>query len=309
MDGTLDLEALVTPLRDDVLSGAVDIARVATDVVRRAARRIETETVAGLRGGLADVGCAILDAQPAMAPLVTLVGAVLEAAGAAEDVQAGRDAACRVADEFRSDLGRRTSQVAARAAVLLPREGAVLTLSSSSTVREALLANPYKEAVPVVVLESRPMQEGQHLAAALAHAGVPVTLAVDAAAATLVPGCAMVLLGADSIGDAGVVNKLGSLAVATAALAAGVPVLVLTDETKILPVGFPQHLGDQRPAREVWRPPAGVRIWNRYFETVPLDAVTSVVTESAGMTPAEVAAHRRGIEVPPELRAWAAARG
>ena len=308
MDGTLDLEALVTPLRDDVLSGAVDIARVATDVVRRASRRIAAETPAELRTGLAQVGTAILDAQPAMAPLLTLVGTVLDAAGGTPDVEAGRDAACRVAEDFRSDLGRRTTQVANQTKALLPKEGRILTLSSSSTVREALLANPHREAVSVVVLESRPMQEGQHLAAALAHADVPVTLAVDAAAAALVPECTMVLLGADSIGDAGVVNKLGSMAAATAAGRAGVPVLVLADETKILPTGFPQHLGDPRPAREVWRPPAGVRIWNRYFETVPLEAVTWVVTESGAMTPAQVTEYRRTIQVPEELRAWAAGR-
>jgi len=308
MDGNLDLEALVAPLRDDVLSGAVDIARVATDIVRRASRRLTAETVAELRQGFADVGMALLEAQPAMAPLVTLVGTVLQAAGSAPDVEAGRGAARRIAEEFRTDLGLRSSRVAAQAAPLLPVEGAVLTLSSSSTVREALLANPNREAVPVVVLESRPMQEGQFLASALAQAGVPVTLAVDAAAAALVPGCALVVLGADSIGDAGVVNKLGSLAVATVARAAGIPLLVLTDKTKVLPLGFPQHLGDQRPAREVWRPPAGVRIWNRYFEVVPLDLVTGVVTESGAMTPAEVTAYRCTIGVPPELRAWATRR-
>ena len=308
MDRTLRLQALVAPLRDDVLSGAADIARVAVDTVRRAALESPAGDVLELRRELGEVGQAILDAQPVMAPLVALVAAILDAAGAASDLEGGREAVLGAAQAFRTDLGSRTARVATRAAALLPapEQGPVLTLSSSSTVREALLANDDRGALEVTVLESRPMQEGRILAAALARAGVPVTLAVDAAASTLVRRSSMVLLGADSVGDAGVVNKVGSLAVASAARAAGVPVLVLTDETKILPVGFPQHLGSQRPAREVWQAPAGVRVWNQYFEAVPLDAVTSVVAESATMTPLEVEEYRRRIRLPEEVRAWAA---
>ena len=146
------------------------------------------------------------------------------------------------------------------------------------------------------------------LAAALAKVGVPVLFAVDAAAATLVRECAAVLLGADSVGDLGVVNKLGSLGAAQAASAAGVPVLVATDETKILPPGFPQRVADERPADEVWRAPANVRVWNRYFEAVPLEVVSSIITESATLTPAEVEDFRRAIRVPDEIRAWAVAQ-
>lgn len=306
MDRDLRLDALVGPLRDDVLSGAADIARVAANIVRRAAQEIPAENVAELRRELADVGAAILDAQPVMAPLVTLVGAVLGAVEEASDVEGGREAARRTAERFRTDLGRRAARVAARAAALLPEQGPVLTLSASSTVRQALLANPNLEALPVMILEGRPMQEGRLLAAELVRAGVPVTMAVDAAATTLVRQCAMVLLGADSVGDVGVINKVGSLALASAARAAGVPVLVLTDETKILPPGFPQPLGAQRPSREVWQAPPGVRVWNQYFEALPLDAVSSVVSESATMSPADVEEYRKRMQVPEEVRAWAA---
>ena len=80
------------------------------------------------------------------------------------------------------------------------------------------------------------------------------------------------------------------------------------DETKILPTGFPQHVADDRPPEEVWRAPAGVRVWNRYFESFELERVTTVVTESAALTPLEVEELRKGIVLPPGLRAWADAR-
>jgi translation initiation factor eIF-2B subunit delta len=308
MDAPLRLDALVAPLRADVVSGAAVVARMAAEVVRRAAGRVSAGSVSELRAALADVGILALDAQPAMAPLVALVRDVLEAIDGVPDVDSGRIAARKACDAFREGLETRAHVVASRASGLLPRQGDILTLSSSSTVRGILLHHAHRRQGRVIVLESRPMQEGRMLAAALAEVGVPVLFAVDAAAATLVRGCAAVLLGADSLGDLGVVNKLGSLGAAQAAREAGVPVLVATDETKILPPGFPQPVADERPADEVWRAPADVRVWNRYFEAVPLHMVSSIVTESATLTPAEVEDLRKAIRVPDEIRAWAAAQ-
>lgn len=308
MDGSYRLDALVAPLRADVVSGAAVVARMAAEVVRRGTRRMPASSPAELQERLAELGRAILDAQPAMAPLVRLVSDVLDAARDAETVEDGRSAASGAAQAFLQAQDTRTRVVARRAAAMLPEGARVLTLSSSSTVRTTLLHEPRGRGISAVCLEGRPVQEGHMLAEALARNGVPVTLAVDAAAARLASLCDLVLLGADSIGDAGVVNKIGSVAVADAAHRAGIDVLVVTDETKILPPGFPQPVEDDRPAEEVARTPAGVKVWNRYFECLPLDDVTSVVTERATMEPGQVQELRRALRVPPELRDWAGGR-
>ena len=62
---------------------------------------------------------------------------------------------------------------------------------------------------------------------------------------------------------------------------------------------------DDRPADEVWRAPAGVRVWNRYFEVVPADAVSLIVTDEDDLSPGEALEIRGGLWVPPELRRWA----
>ena len=72
--------------------------------------------------------------------------------------------------------------------------------------------------------------------------------------------------------------------------------------------GFPQIVEDDRPGAEVWDAPAGVRVWNRYFEAVPLQMVTGVVTEEGVLTPGEVEAMRRKMEFPELLRRWAEGR-
>jgi len=305
MDGSPSLEALVAPLRDDVVSGAAEVARMASDVLFQATSTLPGETLPAFRHGLVGVGNAVLDAQPAMAPLVALVRSVLLACAWGDDADTARKAAAEAARSFGAGLKKKRDELAERAVSLLPEGGRVLTLSASSTVRQALLADPDRASLSVVVLESRPHLEGRRLAAALAEAGVPVMVAVDAAAAALVSLCDLVLLGADSVGDLGVVNKVGSRSVAEAAKRAAVPVVVLADTAKILPPGFPQPLGEQRPPSEVWDAPPGVSIWNGYFEAVPLTTVTSLVTEESILSPEELEAYRRNVEVPQELRAWA----
>lgn len=304
----MNLDALVAPLRADVVSGAAAVSRAAAEVVRRVAVRAEADDVEELRSVIGDLGVRMLDAQPAMAPLVSLVSQALEALDEIDDLAEARREVARTAEGFRGSVDERTRRVGRRAARDLPTDGVVMTFSSSSTVRAALLDGERRATLRVVCLEARPVCEGQAVARTLAAAGIPVTFAVDAAAERLLPECAMVLLGADSIGDRGIVNKVGSVQLARSAKAHGVPVRVLADRTKLLPPGFPQPLDDDRPGDEIWQAPAGVRVWNRYFERIPDELVDAVVTEDGTCPPAEIHAARRALPVPPELAEWAGRR-
>jgi translation initiation factor 2B subunit (eIF-2B alpha/beta/delta family) len=233
---------------------------------------------------------------------------VLSALDGVDGLDEGRRAAAQAAEEFRGEVEERTAKLARQAARLLPEQGVVLTVSSSSTVRAAVVKAGRGADLRVICLESRPMAEGQAQARALAAAGVPVTFAVDAAAEALLPGCAAVLLGADSLGDQGAVNKVGSRAVVRAARIYDVPVWVLADQTKLLPPGFPQVVGDDRPGDEVWNAPMGIRIWNRYFEIIPDTLIDQVISDTGVSVPDEVHSARRRLPVPPELAAWASWR-
>lgn len=331
MDQHRRFDALVAPLRDDVVSGASVLAKTAAEVLRRAAIRLQAGSLEELRWGLGEVSRKVLEAQPAMAPLLSLVRDVVVAVEGAGSLEDGRLAAAHAADAFRSAFEGRVEAVAEQALAVLRRGGLVGTISSSSTVRTALLhaagdrskggADPSEPKMGaaasehdkgaemsrgfrVLCFESRPMNEGRSLAETLAAAGVDVDYAVDAAAYSLVPTCDVVVIGADSIGDRGVVNKIGSASVAGAARAAGVPLYALADETKILPRGFPQILDDDRPGDEVWAAPPGVRVWNRYFEVIPLQHLTGVVTERGVFSVSELEEMRSGIDAPEGLRRW-----
>lgn len=304
----MNLDALVAPLRADVVSGATVVARTAAEVVRRAAVRVPAGSTDELREALGSLAIRILDAQPALAPLVALCTRALEALEEADSLEDARRAAAHEAEAFRDEIERGTRAAGRAAAHELPDRGTVLTLSSSSTVRAALLERAGRDGLEVICLEGRPMNEGRTTAEALARAGVPTVYAVDAAAASLVQRADLVLMGADSVGDGGIVNKIGSAALARLASERDVPVLVATDGTKLLPPGFPQPVDDDRPGEEVWRAPAGVRVWNRYFEIVPTAWVSAVATEHGVREPDEVDRERRRLRVPAELRRWAEAR-
>ena len=302
------LQALVAPLRSDVMSGAATVAKTAAEVMRRAAIRLPAGSIEELRWGLGEAGRMVLEAQPVMAPLVLLVRQVLAAAEVVRGLEEGRHAAASAAEEFRTGLESRSRAVAEQAGQALRGVTTVATISSSSTVRAALLLGDEARGRTVVCFESRPMQEGRDLASALAEAGVQVVFAVDAAAHSLVPTCEIVLMGTDSIGDRGVVNKIGSAALAQAAARHGVPVYVLADESKILPRGFPQTVDDDRPGEEVWAARPRVRVWNRYFEVVPIEDVTGVVTEAGVLDPAGLERVRSDVEFPDTLRRWVGGR-
>lgn len=298
----MEIRELVERIRADRESGAAEVARICADAIVRALARERAPDVAAVRAELATLARALIDAQPAMAPVRGVAAAALGGAVGGDAAEARQGAAAAVHNYLRR-LETAPVEAGRRAAALLRPGARVLTLSRSSTVQAALREAGRAGPVAVVCLESRPTLEGRRLAAELAAAGLQITLAPDAAVAELLPGCALLLVGADSIGDAGLVNKIGTHAAALVAREAGVPAYAVADSTKLLVPGAPQHVADERPAGEVWaEAPTAVQIWNRYFEATPLRLFTGVVLEDAIISAAEVGARRSGLSEPAELR-------
>jgi len=304
----LILDALVAPLRADVVSGASAIGQTAAEVVQQATLHIPCESATAFRKMLVTLSIKILEAQPAMAPLVFLTSKVLDSFQEKDGLDGAITGVLEATHSFKRGQDQAAAQVAVQASPLIPEGATILTLSSSSTVRMALERNGRERSIRAICLESRPMSEGAHLARHLSEAGIQVTYAVDAAAGSLIHDADLILLGGDSLGDRGVVNKLGSLALVSLARDRDIPVHILLDRSKLLPPGFPQKVEDDRPEGEVLKGGKGIKVWNRYFEVVPSEAVTSIVTEDGATSPAEVQEFRSRIQVPSELRAWAKAR-
>ncbi|ASW57771.1 S-methyl-5-thioribose-1-phosphate isomerase [Plantactinospora sp. KBS50] len=150
----------------------------------------------------------------------------------------------------------------------------------------------------VYASETRPLLQGARLTVwELAQLGVPHTLVVDSAAASVLAQglVGAVVVGADRIAANGdVVNKVGTYPLALAAARAGVPMVVAAPESTVdlaTPSGRDVHI-EVRAPQEITvlgaaaLAPAGTGTLNYAFDITPADLVTAIVTERRIILPA-----------------------
>jgi translation initiation factor 2B subunit (eIF-2B alpha/beta/delta family) len=263
-----DIRRRIEAIAFDRLSGARELAGRAAATLALTAR-VQPEDVP-------QVAQALIEAQPAMAPMVNLARRAM----AASDVEA----ACR---EFLEEIDRAAARVAALAAGLIRDAMTVLTHSSSATVFGAFrTAREAGRGFAVIATESRPQREGVGMAERVGALGIPVTLIVDAAVYRFLPRAQMAFVGADSVSPRGLVNKTGTSLVALAASKLGVPVYALCGSEKFLPEFYeppPEQARDRGEILECELPNTTAE--NYYFDTTPLDYLTGIVTEDGVLRP------------------------
>jgi translation initiation factor 2B subunit (eIF-2B alpha/beta/delta family) len=193
--------------------------------------------------------------------------------------------------------------VAEGALTLIAEGSSVVTISNSTTVQHALRhAQRAGRRFSVICAESRPVCEGRQTAAQLASYGIPVRLMVDAAAVEAAASAHLVLVGADMLSMQGLVNKVGTRALAAVARHAGVPFYALCGSEKFLPPGFTPLEQIEWPTAEVW-PEAmeGVAVRNCYFDTTPLELISGIVTEQGTLPVAAIEAWLAATHLHPAL--------
>jgi translation initiation factor 2B subunit (eIF-2B alpha/beta/delta family) len=286
----------VTGFAADRTSGSSGVAATFLRELERWAAMDRSSGAAALRDELLAWLRRAQAAQPTMALVHQLAARALAVADtgvlrgdSAADVRAHLAASC--ASE-RDDLAASVAAVAKTATQLLgERGGWIATLSSSATVLAAVLeAHAQGRGPRVLLAEGRPGCEGRGMAAALAEAGVPVWLVVDAALPLLLQQASHLWIGADAVTEQGVVNKIGSYAAALAAREHSVPAWSLAPRRKLLPAATSAlQIAEMNPA-EVWAEPTpGVQPRNVYFELVPLALLRGVVVEDGVLGASEIA--------------------
>jgi len=109
-------------------------------------------------------------------------------------------------------------------------------------------------------------------------------------------------LGADAVTDRGVINKVGSFALALAAREHSVPVYVFAERKKFLPASTSALRIGEMPPEEVWEDPEpGVKPRNVYFELIPMSLIRGIVVEDGVLGPTEAATVARERPLPEEL--------
>jgi translation initiation factor eIF-2B subunit delta len=297
------LSQAIAAIAGDNRSGAAQIAERAADILLHHVGTDEAAAPAAFHQELLAIGWALIRAQPLMAPLVNLVNAVLWELEARETPDELRLAVAQATEAFKRQLRQNAQRVAEGALELIADGSTILTISHSGTVAQALLdARRAGRHFAVICLESRPACEGREAAAALVAADIPTTLVVDAAAAAMIPEVQLVLVGADLVSNRGLVNKIGTRALALAAQAARVPFYTLCGGEKFLPPGYGPPDQHEWPAGEVWADaPQGVTVRNPYFEWTPLAELSGIVTDQGTLPVAGVEGWLAAIKLHPAL--------
>ena len=221
--------------------------------------------------------------------------AVLAAARqiASEDARANRELSRLAADWLLARLDR------PRLRALTHCNAGALATSGWGTAVGVLRELHERDRLELVVVdETRPLLQGSRLTAyELDHLGIPYLIEVDgAASSTILRGLVdMAVVGSDRIAANGdVCNKIGTVGVALACDAAGIPFVVAAPWST---VDLDTADGDvidieQRPGAEVVElagvrtAPPGARGLNPAFDVTPARLVTAIVTERGVVEPA-----------------------
>jgi methylthioribose-1-phosphate isomerase len=250
---------------------------------------------------LADAHARIRSARPTAVNLAWAVDRMMDTArGAARDGVdvAGvlRAEATRILDEDRAMCRR----IGEQGATLIPDGARVLTHCNAGALATGgmgtALAAIYVSVeqgkhVEVFADETRPLLQGSRLTAwELSRAGIPVTVLVDGAAASLMAQgrVDLCIVGADRIAANGdVANKIGTFGIALAAKHHGIPFYVAAPASTFdaaTRTGSDIHI-EQRSADEVrcgfgsLTAPAGIAVYNPAFDVTPADLITAIVSD------------------------------
>ncbi len=176
---------------------------------------------------------------------------------------------------------------------LIPKNGeTVLTYSNSSTVANALIRSYEEFGYPQKALcgEGRPIMEGLILARKLKNADLDVTLYTDAALMSQVEHIDAVWIGGDSLSVNGMVNKIGSKALAYLCRFLEKPFISLATTDKLLPSELLPYFRflPQNPREISSEFSDKIDIVNEYYETIPPEFITYVVTENGLEKPSDL---------------------
>lgn len=166
----------------------------------------------------------------------------------------------------------------------------ILTHCHSNSLESVLLeAKKQGKKFKVICTETRPLFQGRIMAERLANAGIPVTLMVDSAVASLARQIDLFLSGSDAIlADGSLVNKIGTKQISMICHSHQIPHLVVSLTHKfdsITLLGFDEAI-EERDAGEVWpNHPKHVKILNQAFDVTPADLITAYITEKGVLAP------------------------
>ena len=164
----------------------------------------------------------------------------------------------------------------------------ILTYSNSTVVKSLFLrAIEMNRKFEVFCVKSDPPNEGVSLAEELVDLNIKTSLVADSQAGTIIDDMNLVLLGADRVYETGFVNKAGSLSICLLAAHFNIPVYLAVETSKILKESERLIKKVEKDTREIYSGEKDIEVFNSYYEKIPLNLVSKVISEEGVFETAE----------------------
>lgn len=154
----------------------------------------------------------------------------------------------------------------------------VLIHSYSGLLYESLKNVP--NTLNIFCTESRPVYEGRSFAEKLSDTHHKIYLITDMAAFAVIPRVEIMAFGCDSITPRGIINKIGTAALAQIAQRQGRMNYFVGTTEKVLNKWDDSFLMRQGPRDEIYKGSRAVQVENYYFDLTPPAYIDGVVLES-----------------------------
>ncbi len=289
-----EIVSLIDGIRNDKTHGASQLTRQAAEVMKLSVEHSRVGSVEQFLSEQREVGERLMSARPAMAPIFNIVNHLLKVI-ADQSIEANltsiRNFAIAKADEVIEESLQAVTRIAQYGSELIADGDRIMTHSYSSTVMAVFRESLSKHRnVEVIVTRSGPGRTGERVAQELSSYGMTVAFVDDAAMGLYAPTVHKVMVGADRVcADGKVINGIGTYQLALAAKMTGVPFYIFCETLKFDPriKSDEVNLEEKEPFEvvEPGRLPLEVRVRNPYFDVMPLELATGIVTENGFLTP------------------------
>ncbi len=271
----------LTDIQNDHVSGADELLNKSAQYLTETIDQFNIECpLDTFINAIQKAGLDLIQAQPRMAPLLNLVNRVLIKTSLKSDIPHLKSIIVQEIGHVVEQSVQAKQVIAERFTQLVKPHNTLLTYSRSSVVMNAIEHAAMDKSIKVLVTESRPVYEGRTAAEQLTQLSIPVSLYTDAAMGEAVQEADCVVIGADAFDHSYFINKTGTLALCLLCRHFDKPVYALASSLKRVPDLNLLPEESKKPEKEVWREkPKPVNVINRYFETIPLDLLTGLITE------------------------------
>jgi len=220
-------------------------------------------------------------AQPTMASIFNLTNSIMFDISTIKNEEKIRKIIRTNCKNYINRLDNSIRLIGELAANLIHNSFTIVVHSYSDTILKALIsAKEMNKSFNVICSESRPMNEGLNLARKLGKQDIKTTLVVDSAIFSFLSETDLIFVGADSLSQNGLVNKIGTFGLAIAAEKFGIDFYTLCSTEKILPFNHKSKSEKQKNPAEISKKLlTNVNIVNYYFDLTPLNYLTGIITE------------------------------